>query len=78
MLPAIEHMYYLIISFVIFLVVVVGGVVAIKNGGRIAKLEREVFKLLKGLDDKNYTLWKQKLKAEEEVKKLKKSATLKS
>lgn len=59
----------LIILIVSLLIALAALVLIIKNQKRLDRLEKEVFNLLKGLDDKNYRLWKTKLKLEELLKK---------
>ncbi len=71
------EIFYLFMTWLIFILAAVGVGIVICNfllvfslRKRLEKLEKEVFQLLKGLDDKNYTLWKSRLKAEEKLKKL--------
>ena len=58
---------YFDIGFIIILATILYILMRLEK--RIIRVEKELIPFLKELDDKNYRLWKAKVKAEEQLKK---------
>jgi hypothetical protein len=58
-------MYYFLTSFSILIIAIALVIITNKTKRRLEKIEKKLFSYLKSVDDKNYKLWKSKLKSEE-------------
>jgi hypothetical protein len=77
MLPAaFKDMYYLILSVIVLISVLYVVYLDRKITKRVDAIEKKLFPYLKDFDEKNYRLWKTKLKLEKLLAKHRKPATI--